>query len=603
MGQLPVTIKRVEFTNFKAFSRFSVSLQHMNVFVGPNNAGKSTLLGAFRVLAAGIQKANRRRSDWTEPQSLLPGYLLSEEQVPIALENVRTDYAESPTMVRFELSNGFSLRLSFFGDRTCALIPDAMGKAIRDTKAFNRFFPVTIGVIPQLGPVEHEEQLLDRDYVRRGLSTHRASRHFRNFWLHFPEDFDSWRERVRATWPGMDVEPPELIQTAERPTVAMFVRENRISRELYWSGSGFQVWCQILTHIEKARGCSFLLVDEPEIYLHPEVQRQLLAMLRDAGPDILLATHSAEIIEEAEPHEVLLIDKRRRSAKRVSNVGGLSSALKSIGSIRTTSLPQIARTNRVLFVEGDDDFKLLSAFARRLGFLRLAAHADLALWPMGGFPSVEKLKATCAAVRSAFNADVRFAGVFDRDFRCDDEVNEFSLEFRELGEIEILARKEIENYLLVPSVLDRAILRAHGVRAALLETSLPVPVSAESMLDEITTALRWDIQPVAITRAVQYLRELRGRHDDEVTITRTVSKAFEARWADLGERLTLVPGKRVLRQLNQRLQAEYQIQLTPRTIADTFHAAEIPADLSRLLRRLDRFRDKAFSAATDVEEG
>ena len=57
-----VTFTSVTFRNFKAFRNFSLSLRHMNVLVGPNNAGKSTALAAFRVLAAGLQH--------TDPASL-----------------------------------------------------------------------------------------------------------------------------------------------------------------------------------------------------------------------------------------------------------------------------------------------------------------------------------------------------------------------------------------------------------------------------------------------------------------------------------------------------------------------------------------------------
>ena len=33
---------------------------------------------------------------------------------------------------------------------------------------------MTVGVVPVLGPVEHEERLLERTTVTRGLATHRA---------------------------------------------------------------------------------------------------------------------------------------------------------------------------------------------------------------------------------------------------------------------------------------------------------------------------------------------------------------------------------------------------------------------------------------------
>lgn len=53
----------VKFKNFKALKHFSVSLREFNVLVGPNNSGKSTILGAFRILAEGIRKASSREPE------------------------------------------------------------------------------------------------------------------------------------------------------------------------------------------------------------------------------------------------------------------------------------------------------------------------------------------------------------------------------------------------------------------------------------------------------------------------------------------------------------------------------------------------------------
>ena len=57
----------VYFQRFKAFRDYSITLRRFNILVGPNNAGKSTILGAFRILAEGIRKARSRNP------TLVPG--------------------------------------------------------------------------------------------------------------------------------------------------------------------------------------------------------------------------------------------------------------------------------------------------------------------------------------------------------------------------------------------------------------------------------------------------------------------------------------------------------------------------------------------------
>src|SRR5690606_6194448 len=99
----------------------------------------------------------------------------------------------------------------------------------------------------------------------------------------------------------------------------------------------------------------------------PDVQRQLLGIIRDIGADVLLATHSSEIIAEADPDEIVIIDKRRRTGERLKNIAGVQRALNAVGSSQNISLAALARSRRVLFVEGLDDFRLLRRFARELG--------------------------------------------------------------------------------------------------------------------------------------------------------------------------------------------------------------------------------------------
>jgi len=157
----------------------------------------------------------------------------------------------------------------------------------------------------------------------------------------------------------------------------MFCEEDRITRELYWAGFGFQVWCQMLTNIARAEGATIFVVDEPEIYLHPDVQRQLLGILREIEPDILIATHSTEIMSEADPSEILVIDKTRRHAQRLRDIAGVQAALERVGSVQNITLTRLARNRHILFVEDDYDFGVIRQFARRLGLTQLASGSEI----------------------------------------------------------------------------------------------------------------------------------------------------------------------------------------------------------------------------------
>jgi predicted ATPase len=584
----PETITSIEFRNFKAFGQFSVGLQHMNILVGPNNSGKSTVLSALRALAEALRKPRSKSAERvTGPGGDRLGYRIAGDSIPISLENVHTDYNETDTRVTFRLSNRNSLELYFPEDGGCLLLADTTGKPVGTPAEFKRAFPITIGVVPVLGPLEHEEELRAEDTVRRGLTTHLASRHFRNYWYHNPTGFERFSELIRKSWPGMDILRPERADKFSSKLV-MFAEENRMSRELFWAGFGFQVWCQLLTHVSRAADDTLLVVDEPEIYLHPDVQRQFLSILRDVGPDVVLATHSTEIMGEADPAEILLIDKARRAAQRLRDVQGVQAVMDSIGSIQNITLTRLARNRRVLFVEGAFDFKILRRFALQLGMDDLAAGNDITAVESGGFTSWERIKATAWGIEKTMGAALRIAAVFDRDFFSPEEVEQILADLSEPLELaHIHTRKEMENYLLVPSVLERAFKKVLADRTR-RGGEIPAFIeSIRSILERITELTKSDLQGQYLAKRSEFLK---GSPTDKAVLNSQTLQWFDEKWGALETRMEIVRGKDVLGALRNHLQDSYGVNLTDFRIVDEFRRDEVPPDLRGFLEKLDEYR-------------
>ncbi|WP_437915579.1 AAA family ATPase [Sorangium sp. So ce302] len=584
-----VRISSVAFDQFKAFARYTISLDRLNVLVGPNNCGKSTILGAFRALATGLRNARAKSPERVElPDGRIQaGYSIREDMLPISLENVHTDYSQMDSNVVFHLSTGSRLRLFFPRNGGCYLLPETRdGAPVSSPAAFRKHFPVSIAVVPVLGPVEHREVRREKETVVAGLNTHRASRHFRNYWYYFRDGFEEFSASVRATWPGMDIQAPEI---SDRMTgeLAMFCLEDRMTRELYWAGFGFQVWCQLLTHLSRSKDDTILIVDEPEVYLHPDVQRQLLGLLKDAGPDVLLATHSTEIMAEADPGDLLLIDKRKHAAERLRDVAGVQRALGAVGSVQNITLTALARNRRVLFVEGDDDFRLIRRFAKRLGLNELAAGMGITSLDSGGFGSWQKITTLAEGIEDALGAKLRIAAVYDRDYFCEEEISHvYSTLSAALALAHVHERKEIENYLLIPAAIDRAAQRAAADRATRTNSTPVALPPAEQVLRDITDGMRDEVQAQLIARRGTYLRNQRK---DLSEITRETLAMVSAKWNVLSYRLEIVGGKDVLRALREHYQ-KLGIALTDARIIDALHREDIPGDLVALLNKLEQYR-------------
>ena len=586
---MPIT--SVRFRNFKALRDYSISLHHMNVLVGPNNSGKSTILSAFRVLEQALRTAKSRRAVpvRAHTESAYLGHVIPATTIPISLENVHSDYTESDSRIDFRYSNGNRIHLLFPAEGGVTMYWDTAARPPVTASAFRKAFPDVIQTIPVLGPIEQHEPIVTDDTVRRAAGTARASRHFRNYWRKNPEGFEAFRLLVEDTWPGMSIGKPERAAVLE-DRLTMFVSEHRIDRELYWSGLGFQIWCQLLTHISRCSSSDLLVVDEPEVYLHPEVQRQLLGILRTASPDILLATHSVEILGEADPAEILLVDKSQRSARRLRDIEGVQHALDSIGSIQNITLTELARNRRLVFVEGLDDYKIIRRFARLLGFAELAAGSGLTALESGGFGSWSKVEALAWGFKNTLRSELQIAAIYDRDYRCDEESAQLEKKLRAAIEVaHFHRRKEMENYLLSPTVLARAARKALHERAKRNASEAPATAGPDvlAILESITSGLKIHCSGQYVSK---YCAHLKNSGRDQATLTTESLDTFERKWSELDSRMDIVPGKVVLRAVRDKLQQDWDITLTDVRIIDCYKAEEIPRDLIALIRRLDKFR-------------
>lgn len=176
------------------------------------------------------------------------------------------------------------------------------------------------------------------------------------------------------------------------------------------------------------------------------------------------------------------------------------------------------------------------------------------------------------------------AAVLDRDFFPDEEIEEIraSLE-RSTVFTHIHSRKELENYLLTPETLQRAI-------AASASTADP-PTTAEirKVLYDITDAMKAEVLSQFVAKRCAYFR---GSGRDQATISAEAIRRFDEQWQGLDKRLRIVPGKEVLRQLRQHVKETHSVTLTDHRLVSAFKRKDIPTDLLDLLSKLEQFRVK-----------
>jgi AAA15 family ATPase/GTPase len=580
-------ITSIYFENFKVLENFSLQIKDFNILVGINNCGKSTILDAFRILHGAYRYASR----YTPHVIKVPGskgtlgWSIPDSSIPIILDNISTNLSDSPSKIRYRFGENKNLYIHFEKDKQVKLTFDTNSKTPTTASAFRNEFKIDLSIVPTLGPFEIEEEILEPQYLNRWSGSRRASRMFRNIWFQDKTDFELFRSTVERTWPGMTINFPEKPSVFNKQ-LFMFFEENRIPREICWAGFGFQIWLQLLTHIIKNRNTDLMVVDEPEIYLHPDLQHKILELLKSISAKVILATHSVEIINEAEPSDVIIIDRSYRSGKRLTDISGLQFASEIIGSNQNIKLTRLARGKKVLFVEGTD-IKILDKLSKISEHQNVFEKNNLTVIPIDGFSQYPRIGGANWTFSKVLKEQIKLSAVFDKDYRCPEEIDSFIRDLEKDAEfIHVLSKKEIENFLLIPKALERAINDKIDKRKSLYPSKAFPKLEIQNLLNEICESFKVLVISQFASHKFKFLKTF-GCEDLAVVIAEQ-QKYFESNWNDLGFKLSCIPGKEALSMLNSKLQEIYGISITNNNIISAMTERDIDPDLRILFEKINK---------------
>jgi len=216
--------------------------------------------------------------------------------------------------------------------------------------------------------------------------------------------------------------------------------------------------------------------------------------------------------------------------------------------------------------------------------------------PADGF-NPQKVAAVSAGIEATIGTTIAKAAVFDRDYRCASEVAAIRQGLlNDCRLVHIHGRKELENYTLVPSVLDRAIRARLNDRRKRTGAAVDFVEDIEAVLKDLTDSMHRDTQSQHVANYVRFEKTHRRGIADATLMTEALD-AFEATWRHLDGRLAVVCGKDLLAKLNALIMDRCQISLSPGAIVRSFRPDEIPTEMIELVRSLDEFGEAPLAEA------
>jgi hypothetical protein len=364
---------------------------------------------------------------------------------------------------------------------------------------------------------------------------------------------------------------------------ADFASGTEVRHDLYSAGSGFIQVVQLLAFV-MTQSPSVVLLDEPDAHLHSSLQRAVIEILEDIGRDegyqVVVATHSKEIINFMDPSRLIFVRPGEPTAAPMSDEVTPIEMLRSLGAVDSVDAVAIVRNRRCLFVEGISDVSILERFATTLGIRALTGDDRVVVVATGGadrFGHVQQLD----VFEQLLGTPIASLEIRDRDGRTAEHRKEIT--DASIRSLHLLERDSIESYLLIPKIIARVIAEVAGERGLQVNVTAP---EIEALLLEVTEDLKQATTDRIAERYVDDRWRLAGDRVSVSTANETARAHVAASWNDLAGRLTVVSGKKLLSSLRERIQSTYKVNFGNERLAEGFAADEISDEIKDLLDRV-----------------
>jgi ABC-type Mn2+/Zn2+ transport system ATPase subunit len=499
-------IRYVEIENFKVFAdKLHIDLGHPAVVIGPNNAGKTSVIQALALWSQGVKawyerKGQPRQRDKRERISAGMNRL-NILDVPVSENRFfwnGTRVRRGNTPIELVINVGIEhegkvkdCRLIFTYRDTEVIYCKPCETTIQDDGLLKHASSLQFGLLYPMSGImsgvsaETEETPLPDGRINMYLGQGQTAQVLRNICY---KVIERGGENGAKDWPKIaslikrmflvDLREPVFNET--RGSLSMTYHQDGVENDLDISlaGRGLQQILLILAYLFWHKKC-VLLIDEPDAHLEILRQKQVYEILRHVAEEndsqVVIATHSEVILDDAVDTNLTML--LNGEAVNVAGQQDMKNALRSFGIEHYYK----ARVHpRILYLEGSTDVEMLRALAEKLKHPaatvlgeKLNCYYTQDVVPEDSFENrMDRAGGAYGNYRAHFHTVKRFVpelrgvAVFDSDdARRKDELD---------GDLAVLywQHYELENYFISPDVLVRYAEVRLGIEGELFQGPL-----------------------------------------------------------------------------------------------------------------------------------
>lgn len=566
-------IKKMTLKNYRCFEDYTINFKDETLIVGENNAGKSTIIEALRIISVTVNKLFKNRQYINANDSLnipknIRGFNLNLDAYKVDLRSIVYFYKENINAeIIAEFENNVIFKIYLNPECVFATIYNKSGeniKSITNAKKMNEN-DLKVNIMPHLNLIREKEKKLATETIERDQYTYLSSLHFRNEILLYKNDyFLKFKNIAEKIWSGLCIDDVEY--SSDNDEVLFWIKDNQFTSELGLMGSGLQMYLQIIWFIAKNSSGATIILDEPDVYLHPNLQKKIFNYIKSMNTQIIIATHSVELISEADFKNVFQIDKTRRIQRYSNGLSNVQNIVEKIGSVQNMSLLRLGLSKKCIFVEGLD-MKLLNKFYKILYPEKIELLSDLPIIELGSFTRYEQALGVSKLFYKETEGNFKCICILDRDYRMENELNRIKKNAEDAHlNLHIWERKELESYLINPNVLYKFIKDNVSYEDFISGLNYALDSFYYELMDQYSNA----IHEVDRSKNIQ-------------TTNQEARLYIDARWDSLDNKLRLINGKNLLSFIIKYMKKKYKVSINKNKILDKFSVEDVDKEIKNVI--------------------
>jgi len=570
-------LEKIDFENYRCFKKSSINFKKTAIIVGKNNAGKSTVVEALRIIANAGKKSKTAIYSFPPKSMDIPhqmGFSLDPHKLKIDLRSVVYFYDASP----------FAKIVATFEEGTkitVYLTPEGMHAVIfdKDDTIISRKSQVlgltidTVSILPQIGLIKENEKKLNEETIKADKDTYLSSRHFRNELLQFKDEYyNDFKSIAEETWPKLRIRELAFFPGKD-DFISLLVEDEGFTAEIGLMGSGIQMWLQIIWFMARCKGSEAIILDEPDVYMHPDMQRKILDIALKKYKQVIIATHSVEIMSAVDAKNIVTINKKIKRMQYANDSKAVQKIIDDLGSVHNINLVRLAISKKCLFVEGED-IKILSKLKEKLNTPSEQPLDTLPCFSLEGASNLKKAFGVAELLFEETEGEMSCHCILDRDYQSDDSIEKHMKEAQESHLVlHVWKKKEIENYLLIPAAIFRI-------------TKNPIG-GYDTFCKKLDQLLETQKEETILQLASQLEIQDRKKKDLKSYI-KLATERVNMCWNTLDNKLGIVSGKQMIGLINEWMEKEYHAHCSQSIIISNIKANEIDEEMVILLKEISK---------------